>query len=230
MKQPESLAGRSLCRLLTLAVVPAFGVLAGLVPVAASAAGPASLARPALASAVITGAPTRALSPAVPAAASSNFWTYETIKRESQISDDDNYDFSAMMTHEMEKVTREALSKRLSKISAWLSLLANAINAFVHNHAHAVAIVGFIAAVIAVVNIKKVAALWKWLRGIIYRGRHRRTSVARNGFWAKIFSAETTPPRSYQGWRARSCSTDAFSCGSPGDHHKEFWPKALAPA
>jgi len=195
-------------RLIALIVVPVFGVAAGLVPVAASAA-------------------PRATSPAsvaVPAGASSNFWTYETIKRESRISQDDDYDFSAQMTHQMEKVTREALAKRITKISTWLSLLANAINAFVHNHPHAAAIVGFIAAVIAVVNVKKVATLWKWLRGIIYKGTHRRTSVSRNGFWARIFTAETSPPQSYAGWTARTCPTDAFSCGSPGDHHKEYWP------
>jgi hypothetical protein len=195
-------------RLIALIVVPVFGVAAGLVPVAASAAARA----------------TSTASVAVPAAPSSNFWTYETIKRESRISQDDDYDFSAQMTHQMEKVTREALAKRITKISTWLSLLANAINAFVHNHPHAAAIVGFIAAVIAVVNVKKVATLWKWLHGIIYKGTHRRTNVSRNGFWAKIFTAETVPPQSYAGWTARTCPTDAFSCGSPGDHHKEYWP------
>ena len=209
---------------MALAVVPAFGVAAALVPAAASAAErtPATAAI-----AVIVGAPASGFSPASPAAParpSSNFWTYETIKRESTISQDDDYDFSAQMTHQMEKVTRDALAKRITKISTWLSLLANAINAFVHNHPHAAAIVGFIAAVIAVVNVKKVATLWKWLRGIIYNGKHRRSSVSGNGFWAKIFTAETSPPQSYRGWKARSCSTDAIRCGSPGDHNKEYWP------
>lgn len=203
--------------LIALVVVPAFGVAAGLVPVAASAAG-----RTAVSAARVV--------PGAPAAPSSNFWTYETIKRESTISQDDDYDFSAQMTHQMEKVTRKALADRVTKIGKWLALLASAINAFVHNHSHAAAIVGFIAAVIAVVNLKKVSAVWKWLRGIIYNGRHRRSSVSRNGFWAKIFTAETSPPQSYQGWKARTCSTDAFSCGSPGDHHKEYWPKAIVPA
>lgn len=198
-----------------------FGVAAGLVPVAASAAGRTTTAT---ASVVIVGAPARAISPASSAAASSNYWTYETIKHESRISQDDNYDFSAKMTHELEKVTREALAKRITKISAWLGLLANAINVFVHNHPLAAAIVGFIAAVIAVVNVKKVATLWKWLRGIIYKGKHRRANVSRNGFWTRIFTAETDPPQSYQGWTARTCPTDAFRCGSPGDHHKEYWP------
>jgi hypothetical protein len=226
-QQSGSWTGRNLCRLIVLAVVPVFGVAAGLVPVAASAAGRTATTT---ARVVIADAPASPLSPAAPARPSANFWTYETIHRESTISQDDDYDFSAQMTHEMEKVTRKALAKNVTKISTWLSLLANAINAFVHNHPHAAAIVGFIAAVIAVVNVKKVAALWKWLRGIIYHGRHRRTSVSRNGFWAKIFTAETSPPRSYQGWKARTCSTDAISCGSPGDHHKEFWPKATATA
>jgi len=227
-QRPGSWTGRYLRHLIALAVVPVFGVAAGLVPVAASAAG--RTATP-TASVMIAGVPVPAQAiPAVPARPSSNFWTYETIKRESQISQDDDFDFSAMMTHEMEKVTRDALAKRITSVGKWLSLLAAAINTFVHSHSHAAAIVGFIAAVIAVVNIKKVASLWKWLRGIIYRGKHRRSSVARNGFWAKIFSAETSPPNSYQGWTARRCSTDAFSCGSPGDHHKEYWPKAMAPA
>jgi hypothetical protein len=215
---------------MALAVVPVFGVAAGLVPVAASAAVRTAATT---ASVVLAGAPARAIFPAFPAAPaspSSNFWTYETIKRESTISQDDDYDFSAQMTHQMEKVTREALAKRITKISTWLSLLANAINAFVHNHPHAAAIVGFIAAVIAVVNVKKVATLWKWLRGIIYNGKHRRTNVVSNGFWAKIFTAETSPPQSYQGWKARSCSTDAIRCGSPGDHNKEYWPKQLSRA
>lgn len=195
------------------------GVVAGLVPIAASAAGRTPNTA---ASVAIAGGPARA--------PSANFWTYETIKRESQISDDDNYDFSAQMTHQMEKVTRTSLADKVTKVARWLALLASAINAFVHNHSHAAAIVGFIAAVLTVLNIKKVASLWKWLRGIIYNGRHRRTSVSHNGFWAKIFTAETSPPQSYQGWKARSCSTDAFSCGSPGDHHKEYWPKAIMPA
>lgn len=220
-RAPRSSSGRRLRRLIVLAVVPVFGVALGLAPVAASASG-----RPATgaASVMIAAAQASALSPAVPARPSSNFWTYETIHRESRISQDDDYDFSAMMTHQMEKVTRDALAKRITKISTWLSLLANAINAFVHNHPHAAAIVGFIAAVIAVVNVKKVAGLWKWLRGIIYHGKHRRSSVSRNGFWAKIFTAETSPPQSYAGWKARTCSTDAIGCGSPGDHHKEYWP------
>lgn len=226
-QRPGSWTGRSLCRLIGLAVVPVLGVVVGLVPVAASAAGPSATGT---ASMVITGAPASPPSPVVPARPSSNFWTYETIHRLSRISQDDDYDFSAMMTHEMEKVTRDALAKRITKISTWLSLLANAIDAFVHNHPHAAAIVGFIAAVIAVVNVKKVAALWKWLRGIIYRGKHRRSSVSHNGFWAKIFTADTIPPQSYAGWTARTCSTDAIGCGSPGDHHKEYWPKAMASA
>lgn len=214
---PGSPTGRGLRRLIALAVVPVFGVAAGLVPVAASAAGRTA---PAAASVMIAAAPARA--------ASSNFWTYETIRRDSRISQDDDYDFSAMMTHQMEKVTRKSLAEHITRIGKWLSVLAGAINVFVHNHAHAAAIVGFIAAVIAVINIKKVAALWKWLRGIIYSGRHRRTNVSRNGFWARIFTAETIPPQSYQGWKARTCPTDAFSCGSPGDHHKEIWPSAIA--
>jgi hypothetical protein len=78
--------------------------------------------------------------------------------------------------------------------------------------------------VLAVANIKKMAAVWKWLKGIIYKGKHKRTSVAGNGFWVRIFTAETSPPKSYQGWTARTCSTDAIKCGSPGDHHKENWP------
>jgi len=207
-----------------LVVIPVFGVAAGLVPVAASAAGRttgAPTASVAIADALVSAI---SASPAAPAKPSANFWTYETIKRESQISDDDNYDFSAQMTHQMEKVTRTSLAHGIKKVGTWLSALAAAINLFVHNHAHAAAIVGFIAAVIAVLNIKKVASLWKWLRGIIYQGKHRRTSVSRNGFWTKIFTAETSPPQSYQGWKARSCSTDAFKCGSPGDHHKEYWP------
>src|SRR6185437_3045045 len=171
-------AGRSLRRLIAVAMVPLFGVAVTLVPVSSSAS--AAPAVPAAAAA-------RAVS-AAPAAASSNFWTYETIKRESQISQDNNYDFSAKMTHEMEKITRKALADRVTKVGRWLSLLAAAINAFVHNHSHAAAIVGFIAAVIAVLNIKKVASLWKWLKGIIYKGKHRRSGVDRSGFWATIFS------------------------------------------
>ena len=158
---------------------------------------------------MIAGAPTRANIPAslaVPSAASSNFWTYETIKRDSQISQDDDFDFSAKMTHEMEKVTRKALADRVTSVGKWLSLLAAA-------------------AVIAVLNIRKVTSLWKWLRGIIYRGKHKRSGVAKNGFWSDIFTAETSPPRHYEGSHSRSCATDAFGCGSPGDHHKEYWPK-----
>ena len=217
----------SLRRLMALAVVPVFGVAAGLVPVAASAAARTSTTT---ATVAVAAASARAMYPKTPAGASSNFWTYETIKRESTISQDDDYDFSAQMTHQMEKVTRKALADRVTKVAKWLSLLASAINTFVHNHAHAAAIVGFIAAVLVVVNVKKVAALWKWLRGIIYNGKHRRSSVSNNGFWAKIFTAETSPPQSYQGWKARSCSTDAFRCGSPGDHNKEYWPKNLSRA
>jgi len=207
-----------------LAVVPVFGVAAGLVPVAASAA---ARTAPTTEVVVITGAPTGAISlawPAVPARPSANFWIYETFKHLSRISQDDDYDFSAKMTHEMEKVTRATLAKRIEKISRWLSALAAGINVFVHNHPLAVAIVGFVAAVIAVVNVKKVSALWKWLRGIIYKGTHRRTNVNSNGFWVRIFTAETIPPESYDGWFARRCATDAVSCGSPADHNKEYWP------
>lgn len=229
-QRPESWTGRNLRRLVLLAVVPVFGVAAGLVPATASAAGRTAATT---ASVMIAGAPAGAISlasPAVPAKPSANFWTYETIKRLSQISQDNNYDFSAKMTHEMEKVTRDTLAKRIQKIGRLLAALASAINLFVHSHPLAAAIVGFIAAVISVINFKKVASFWKWLRGIIYRGKHRRSNVASNGFWVQIFSAETSPPNSYQGWRARSCSTDAFRCGSPGDHHKEYWPKASVPA
>lgn len=223
-QRAESWTGRKLRRLAVLAVVPVFGVAAGLAPVAASAAGRTAATTTNVA---VAGASAGAISvglPAAPAAPSANFWTYETIKHLSRISQDDNYDFSAKMTHEMEKVTRATLAKRIEKISKWLAALAAAINVFVQNHPLTAAIVGFIAAVIAVVNIKKVAALWKWLRGIIYQGKHRRTNVNNNGFWVKIFTAETIPPQSYAGWTPRSCATDAFSCGSPGDHHKEYWP------
>jgi hypothetical protein len=209
-------------------VVPVFGVAAGLVPVAASAAGPTATTT---ASVMIAGVPMPVGAiPASPAKPSSNFWTYETFHRDSRISQDDDYDFSAKMTHEMEKVTREALSKRITNVGKWLALLASSINLFVHNHPLAAAIVGFIGAVIAVINIKKVASLWKWLRGVIYSGKHRRANVNSNGFWARIFTAETDPPQSYAGWKARTCSTDAIKCGSPGDHNKEFWPKAMASA
>jgi hypothetical protein len=217
-----SWAGFGFRRLVAVAVVPVFGVAAALVPISASAANrtatpvaSAGIASAGIASAAVTIAP---------AAASSNFWTYETIQRRSQISQDNDYDFSAKMTHEMEKVTRKALEDRVKDVGKWLALLATAINAFVHNHPHAVAIAGFIAAVIAVLNIKKVASLWKWLKGIIYTGKHRRSSVDKSGFWATVFSAETDPPNSYAGWHARSCSTDKVTCGSPGDHHKEYWP------
>jgi len=216
--------GRSLRRLIAVAMVPLFGVAVTLVPVSASAA---SRTATAAESVSIAGAPVaRAVAavPAVPAAASSNFWTYETFQRKSQISQDDDYDFSAKMTHEMEKITRKALADRITTVTRWLSLLAAAINAFVHNHSHAAAIVAFIAAVIAVLNIKKVASLWKWLKGIIYKGKHRRAGVDRSGFWATIFTAETSPPDSYAGWHTRSCSTDKVTCGSPADHHKEVWP------
>jgi hypothetical protein len=206
-------------------VVPAFGVAAGLVPVAASAAGrtPAVAA----ASAVAASAPARAVSEALlvsPMAASSNFWIYETNHRESTISGDNDYDFSAKMTHEMEKVSRDLLSKGTTKVSLWLAALSTAINLFVKNHPHAAAIVAFVAAVLAVVGVTNVKGIWKWLKGVIYKGTHRRTSVKANGFWAKIFTAETSPPKSYQGWTARTCSTDAIRCGSPGDHNKENWP------
>jgi len=103
-----------------VAVVPVFGVAATLVPVSASAANRTATVT---ASAMIAGAPTRANmppSPAAPSAASSNFWTYETIKRDSQISQDDNYDFSAKMTHELEKVTRKALADKITSVGKWL--------------------------------------------------------------------------------------------------------------
>jgi hypothetical protein len=202
---------------MVLVVVPLFGVAAGLVPVSASAATAARAAT--VAASVLVGR-----APAAPAKPSDNFWTYETNHHLSTISEDNDYDFSAKMTNEVEKVTREAIAKKITKISLWLSLLANAINAFVHNHPHAAAIAGFLAAVVAVVGAKKVAAVWKWLRGIIYKGKHRRSGVARNGFWAEIFTAETSPPRHYAGWRTRTCSTDSIKCGSPGDHNKENWP------
>lgn len=220
-QRTESRTGRYLSRLLALAVVPVFGVAAALVPVTASAAATGRTAITAE-SVVITGA---LGTPAAPARPSSNFWTYETIHRLSRISQDDDYDFSAKMTHEMEKVTRDALQKRITSVARWLAILAGAINVFVHNHPLAAAIVGFIAAVISVINIKKVASLWKWLKGIIYKGTHRRTNVNSNGFYAKIFTAETIPPQSYAGWTARTCSTDAVGCGSPADHNKEIWPK-----
>lgn len=228
-QRTESRTGRYLSRLIALAVVPVFGVAAALVPVAASAASASASGRPAATaeSVVIVGA---LGTPRAPDRPSSNFWTYETIHRLSTISQDDDYDFSAKMTHEMEKVTRDALQKRITSVARWLAILAGAINVFVHNHPLAAAIVGFIAAVISVINIKKVASLWKWLKGIIYKGTHRRTNVNSNGFWAKIFTAETSPPRSYQGWTARSCSTDSIRCGSPGDHNKEIWPKAMVSA
>lgn len=220
-QRTESKTGRYLSRLIALAVVPVFGVAAAIVP--ASAASASAPGRTAItAESVIVGA---LGTPRAPRAPSSNFWTYETIHRLSTISDDDDYDFSAKMTHEMEKVTRDALQKRITSVARWLAILAGAINVFVHNHPLAAAIVGFIAAVISVINIKKVATLWKWLKGIIYKGTHRRTNVNNNGFWAKIFTAETDPPQSYQGWTARTCSTDAIRCGSPGDHNKEIWPK-----
>ncbi len=232
LQRTESWTGRYLSRLIALAVVPVFGVAAGLVPVSASAASAAQTSTT-TESLMIVGVPAGAVSSAwlrVPAKPSANFWTYETIHRLSTISDDDDYDFSAMMTHQMEKVTRTTLADKITKVGRWLAVLAGAINVFVHNHTHAAAIVGFIAAVISVLNFKKIAALWKWLRGIIFRGKHRRSSVAKNGFWAKIFTAETQPPQSYQGWTARSCSTDSIKCGSPGDHNKEIWPKVMASA
>lgn len=223
-QRTESRTRRYLSRLIALSVVPVFGVAAALVPASASAA---SAGRPATQteSVIIVGALGTPGVPGAPHAPSSNFWTYETIHRDSRISQDDDYDFSAKMTHEMEKVTKDVLQRRITSVARWLAILAGAINVFVHNHPLAAAIVGFIAAVISVINIKKVATLWKWLKGIIYKGTHRRTDVNANGFWARIFTAETSPPQSYAGWHSRTCATDAVGCGSPADHGKEYWPK-----
>jgi hypothetical protein len=218
---------RRLRRLIAVAVVPVFGVATTLVPVAASAAGRAAATT---ASTAMAGAPARAIVPAsvrypaAPAKPSTNFWVYLTVRRDSQISQDDDYDFSAKMTNEMEKVTLEALAKKLSKLSSWLSLLSAAIYAFVHNHAHAAAIVAFIAGILGVISAKKIAKLAKWLHGVIYKGKHKRTGVQKNGFWVRDFTAETDPPDHYEGWTTRSCATDAVKCGSSADHNKEYWP------
>ena len=187
---------RSLRRLIAIAVVPIFGVATTLVPVSASAAERSAASRPVATTSTV-------LSPQAPAKPSTNFWVYSTIKRESQISQDDDYNFSAKMTNEMEKVTQEAIAKRLSKLSAWLSLLSAAIYAFVHSHPQAAAIVAFIAGILGVISAKKVAKLAKWLHGVIYKGKHRRTGVQKDGFWVKDFTAETDPPDHYEGWHVQ---------------------------
>ena len=226
---PEWRTGRYLRRLVAVAVVPIFGVATTLVPVSASAAAERQSAASAVAttSMALAGTLARAAiaaAPQAPAKPSTNFWVYSTIKRESQISQDDDYNFSAKMTNEMEKVTQEAIAKRLSKLSAWLSLLSAAIYAFVHSHPEAAAIVAFIAGILGVISAKKVAKLAKWLHGVIYKGKHRRSGVQKNGFWVKDFTAETDPPDHYEGWTSRTCATDSIKCGSPGDHNKEYWP------
>src|ERR1700683_3078061 len=98
-------SGPYLRRLMVLVVVPLFGVAAGLVPVSASAATAARVAT--VAARVLVG---RAAAAA--AKPSDNFWTYETNHHWSTISEDNDYDFSAKMTNEVEKVTREAIAKK----------------------------------------------------------------------------------------------------------------------
>jgi hypothetical protein len=221
--------GRSPRRLLVVLTVPVLAMVAAIVPASAATA---ATTRPAATPTVTAVASAVAMNPlgwtgngpAAPAK-SRLFLDYQTVWPQSRLSSDTDTDYSARMAEEIENVAEKALAEKIDKVAKFLTVLANALAVITKSHPYAVAVVALVASTVALVGAKTVIKVLKWIKGILYRGHHKRTKVWRNGFYSIAFTYEGGPPNGVnEGWVARTCPSSKYSCGSPGRLHKEYWP------